>query len=237
MAISKRYRLIGIFVVLSALLLAASLPASADLRAVFPTNLTISFQAEDDVFTGKLSSRDRGCVPSRPVTVKMVAPGPDKSLATTRTNSRGAWRAGADPDPGQYYAQAPATRVKVKNTAGRRCTPGRTDFFQIFPFRFGPDANAVGVFTNGRGGCPVATAFNDEFEFSGPEEGLLMIRQLVFTTDVVSGPIRPNKKFMLRSASEAYDGRLKRNTATATYSYTTARGCTETYDVVFTLKR
>ena len=104
------------------------------------------------------------------------------------------------------------------------------------PFSLGPSAVAAdGTFTNGRGGCPVSTSFEDAFGFLAAGDGTLTITQ-PSTGDRVSGAIRSDGTFRLRSAGESYDGKITGNTATARYSYT-ANGCTETYDVNFVLRR
>ena len=105
------------------------------------------------------------------------------------------------------------------------------------PFSLGPSAvPATGTFTNGRGGCPVATSFTDSFQFFAPGNGTLTITQPK-TGDRVSGPIKPDGSFQLRSSGESYDGKITGNRATATYSYTTSGGCTETFDASFVLQR
>jgi hypothetical protein len=93
----------------------------------------------------------------------------------------------------------------------------------------------VGTFTNGRGGCPVATSFTlDGFQFFAPGTGILTI---TLSNQRVSGPINRDGSFQVRGTGESYDGKITGSTATATYSYTTASGCTETYDVRFMLGR
>lgn len=104
------------------------------------------------------------------------------------------------------------------------------------PFSLGPDpVSAVGRFTNGRGGCPVQTTFTDRFQFLAPGDGTLTITQ-PSTGDRVSGPIKPDGSFQLRSAGESYDGKIAGKKATAAYAYT-AGGCKETYDSEFDLDR
>ena len=56
------------------------------------------------------------------------------------------------------------------------------------------------------------------------------------TGDKVAGTIDAGGDYRLRSVRESYDGKITGNTATATYSYTSA-GCTETYDVTFVIRR
>jgi hypothetical protein len=53
----------------------------------------------------------------------------------------------------------------------------------------------------------------------------------------VSGPIKPDGSFQLRSARESYDGKITGNRATGTYAYTTASGCIETYAFSAVLSR
>lgn len=104
------------------------------------------------------------------------------------------------------------------------------------PASFGPaPATADGTFTNGRGGCPVATSFEDAFLFLARGDGRMEIAQ-PSTGDTVSGTIDARGAFRLRSDRESYDGRVTGNTAKAAYSYTTAAGCTETYDASFVLE-
>jgi len=141
------------------------------------------------------------------------------------------------------YMNTPGTRqvrVRIKDLSGR----ARTWTLSLKeptppsapPFSLGSGpVPATGTFTNGRGGCPVATSFTDSFQFFAPGDGTLTITQPK-TGDRVSGPIKPNGSFQLKSSGESYDGRITGNTATATYSYT-ASGCTETYDASFVLQR
>lgn len=103
------------------------------------------------------------------------------------------------------------------------------------PFRLGASpVPAQGTFTNGRGGCPLATSFTDRFEFHAPGDGTLTITQ-PSTGDRVSGPISPDGTFALRSAGESYSGRITGSRAAATYTYTMTVGCTQTYDASFEL--
>ena len=105
------------------------------------------------------------------------------------------------------------------------------------PFKLGPNpVPATGTFTNGRGGCPVATSFEATFLFFAPGDGKMKITEPK-TGDEVVVTIDRNGNFDGRSARESYtDGKITGNTATAKYSYTTVSGCTETYDVTFVLE-
>jgi hypothetical protein len=96
---------------------------------------------------------------------------------------------------------------------------------------------AVGTFTNGQGGCPgLPTSFTDNFLIGTPQPGQLVIQQ-PSTGDVDTGPINPDGSFHVQRADgqESYDGTITGDTATATNHYTT-QGCTETYQVTFTLQ-
>jgi hypothetical protein len=122
---------------------------------------------------------------------------------------------------------APSTHAAASPRAATQALP---------PFNLGPSpVRARGTFTNGRGGCPVATSFADTFLLLAPGNGTLTITQPT-TGDRVSGTIGPDGSFSLQSAGETYTGRIVGRTATATYAYT-ARGCTETYEVTFVLER
>ena len=141
----------------------------------------------------------------------------------------------------RYREGLPASRPRVRiedfRGRGRTWTPSQKPAPPPAepPFSLGPSPiDAMGTFTNGRGGCPVVTSFTAGSQFFAPGDGTLTITH---PTNRVSGPINRDGSFQLRSANESYDGKVTGNTATATYSYTTASGCTEIYDVRFVLQR
>lgn len=107
------------------------------------------------------------------------------------------------------------------------------------PYNLGPNpVAAVGTFSNGRGGCPVATSFTQGSEWFAPGTGTLTITDAMGRK--LSGPIKRDGSFDVRGAgqsfSESYVGKITGNTATGTYTYT-ASGCTETYDFSAALRR
>jgi len=104
------------------------------------------------------------------------------------------------------------------------------------PFSLGPSpVAAVITYTNGTGGCPVVTSFVIDAQFFAPGKGTLTITD--GTGRSVSGPINHDGSFDLRSANESYKGKITGSTATGTYTYTTASGCTETYNFSAVLQR
>ena len=105
---------------------------------------------------------------------------------------------------------------------------------------------AEGTFTNGSGGCPVATAFRANFVWT--VQGTALRIDQLGTTHTVLGTITPVSANEWRwqastpTGNERYtNGIIRRNsggtgfTATANYAFTTANGCTETYSATFTL--
>lgn len=104
---------------------------------------------------------------------------------------------------------------------------------------------AEGTFTGGSGGCPVLTAFRANFVWQVTGNAL-RIDQLG-TTHTVTGTITSVSanewRWQAASASgnERYtNGVIRRASATtftagADYAFTTAQGCTETYNVTFVI--
>lgn len=124
--------------------------------------------------------------------------------------------------------------VSVVPASASTLGPASSSAEVVGPFTLGPSPiAATGSFTNGRGGCPVATTFTGKFQFLAPGNGTLTITT---TGDEASGPIDEKGLFQLRSTDESYDGKITGKKATAKYAYT-AGGCTETYDAEFDLDR
>lgn len=99
-----------------------------------------------------------------------------------------------------------------------------------------------GTFSNGAGGCGVATSFSDYFLFTTPTPGTLRIEQ-PSTGDVATGPVAADGRFTMSSDKEKYEqgtlrespGSVGGKDARARYSYVTRAGCTATYDAEFSL--
>jgi hypothetical protein len=104
------------------------------------------------------------------------------------------------------------------------------------PFTLGEGPiDVTATYTNGQGGCPVATSFTAAGQFLAPGDG--MLTYTLPGNQVAKGPIDPRGSFKLSNASESYVGKITGNTATATYTYKTANGCAATYNVSFMLNR
>lgn len=105
---------------------------------------------------------------------------------------------------------------------------------------------AEGTFTNGSGGCPVATAFRANFLWTVTGTALRIDQfgttHTVFGTITQAGANQWSWQASTPTGNERYtNGVITRNaagtgfTATANYAFTTANGCTETYSVTFVL--
>ncbi len=141
----------------------------------------------------------------------------------------------------RWWSPQAARRLKVKiidfGGRGRTVTVSqKPDDPPAKPFTLGPGpVDVAATYTNGQGGCPVATNFTAAGQFLARGDGILTYT--LPGNQVAKGPIDPKGSYKIGNASESYVGRITGNTATATYTYTTASGCTETYDFSAVLER
>lgn len=96
------------FILLTAVLTAAILPASAA-GASHSTTIVVSLKLP--AFHGTLKSKTRSCVTGRTVKLFRAKPGPDELLGTDHSNAKAEWLIPVSKKrltSGSYYAKAPA---------------------------------------------------------------------------------------------------------------------------------
>ena len=172
-------------------------------------------------------------VPGAPATVPT---GPDGQALPTEPGAT--QPANTQPGATQPPATQPGTtRPATTAPATTRTTSPPTT--QPPPFTYDQPHQATGAFTNGQGSAacpaPVPPERQGQFVLSTPQPGVLDIaRQGAAVT--ASGPIDRSGTFHVSSAAtgETYDGQATGSGATASYLQDDGKGCTVTYNVVFT---
>jgi cysteine-rich repeat protein len=121
----------GVFLAVG--LAAGALTEAASAHFVrFGGSLTVVFQPETNVFKGRVSSAKARCEPGRTVVVFRVVAGPDRAVASDRTDSEGRWRLVYNPRSDDYYA---VVRSRDIGPGAHRhiCRAIRTSTFNIPP--------------------------------------------------------------------------------------------------------
>jgi cysteine-rich repeat protein len=124
-------RKVGVLLVVG--LVAGVLADAAMAHSVrFGGSLTAVFQPENNVFKGRVFSSNDRCERGRTVAVFRVVAGPDKKVASDRTDSDGRWRLVYNPRSDDYYAKAQRKNISPEGHE-HICRAIATETFNIPP--------------------------------------------------------------------------------------------------------
>jgi hypothetical protein len=81
-------------------------------------------------FSGKVTSDSNVCIKGRNVIVKRDA-AKDKTVGTTVTNAKGAWKVPIQKAEGKYYAKTPARRVVSSDDTVYECGAAKSKSISV----------------------------------------------------------------------------------------------------------